>query len=313
MTSKADLIKTLLIEDNGGDVALVRTYLSDAEGGPYEVIDADTLSRALAQPRLDEFSAILLDLNLPDSAGLRTFETLRSFVSEVPIIVLSGLDDLGIAKQAVQRGAQDYLIKDQITTELLARSIHYAIERFRNVRQLQAARAREEAERLRLAREVERLAAYAVGPPSAAASVALGLRPLAEALPADFDRLVRDYLHFVFESMERQMTERDPAEARDLARQIAEQLGRLRAGPRDVLDLHMAALRREEGDGNVARRAAFYHEGRFAVLEVMSQLVSYYRNSYSYSATRTDQGERSSGGSAGSEQGASTSAGRGPL
>ena len=286
MTSNEATIRTLLIEDNAGDVALVRTYLDDADGGPYETYDVDTLERALGHDPSVAVDAVLLDLNLPDCTGLRTFESVHEAMGDVPIIVLSGVDDLAVARQAVQGGAQDYLLKDQLTAELLARSIHYSIERFRILRELQSAKEREEAERLRLERELERLETFIRQPTSPASAEALGLKPLAEAHPAQFDQLIEAYLHFIFESMERQVVEHKSEQVRDSARRIAESLGTLRSGPRDVLDLHMAALRREEADGNLVRRAAFYHEGRFAVLEVMSHLVSYYRHASVYFVDR---------------------------
>ena len=73
--------------------------------------------------------AVLLDLGLPDSQGLGTFEQARASAKHIPIIVLTGLDDEDLGVRAVQAGAQDYLVKGQVSSQLLTRSIRYAMER----------------------------------------------------------------------------------------------------------------------------------------------------------------------------------------
>lgn len=81
---------------------------------------------------------ILLDLSLPDSQGLDTFIRMHTKAPEVPIVVLTGLDDETISVQAMQAGAQDYLIKGQVDSNLLVRSIRYSIERQQLLAELQA-------------------------------------------------------------------------------------------------------------------------------------------------------------------------------
>jgi len=79
---------------------------------------------------------VLLDLSLPDSMGLQTFETVHREARGVPIIVMSGLDDQTVAVNAVHEGAQDYLVKGQVSGQLLVRAMRYAIERKRTAEQL---------------------------------------------------------------------------------------------------------------------------------------------------------------------------------
>ena len=79
----------------------------------------------------DRYDAILLDLSLPDAYGLPTLKQVQATSPTIPIIVLSGVSDQALSLQAVQQGAQDYLVKGQGHPELLARSIRYAIERKR--------------------------------------------------------------------------------------------------------------------------------------------------------------------------------------
>jgi signal transduction histidine kinase len=77
----------------------------------------------------DRFDVVLLDLSLPDSFGLDTLRTLQEFIPDIPVVVLTGADDRELALQAMATGAQDYLVKDRISGQLLERSIRYAIER----------------------------------------------------------------------------------------------------------------------------------------------------------------------------------------
>lgn len=122
-------IKVLLIEDNPGDARLIREYLGETPGTPFEMDWVDSLSEGLKH--VDGKDAALLDLTLPDSMGLGTFKQLHSHAPTLPIIVFTGYDDDSLALKALQDGAQDYLVKDQVSGQLLARSIRYAIERKR--------------------------------------------------------------------------------------------------------------------------------------------------------------------------------------
>ncbi|PYT09816.1 MAG: GGDEF domain-containing protein [Acidobacteria bacterium] len=121
--------RVLLVEDNAGDARLVREMLSEAEAVPFDLMHVPQLSEALRRLAEIDFDAILLDLNLPDACGLEAISPVSEAAPGVPIVVLSGLGDERLALQAVQRGAQDYLVKGQGDGSLLARSIRYAIER----------------------------------------------------------------------------------------------------------------------------------------------------------------------------------------
>ena len=124
-------IKALLIEDNPLDVRLIREFL--VEAGAREVIleSADQLTTGLDRVTRGEIDVVLLDLSLPDSQGLDTFLRAHAHAPSLPIIVLTGLNDEDLGIQAVQSGAQDYLLKARVNGHLLVRSIRYAIERKR--------------------------------------------------------------------------------------------------------------------------------------------------------------------------------------
>ncbi|WP_346291374.1 hybrid sensor histidine kinase/response regulator [Sphaerothrix gracilis] len=124
-------IQVLLIEDNPGDRRLLQELLREVDSVPITFAYADCLSQGIHSLRENDFDLILLDLFLPDSQGFATFTQLQQRERETPIIVTTGLNDETLALRAVQAGAQDYLVKGQITGDLLVRSIRYAIERKR--------------------------------------------------------------------------------------------------------------------------------------------------------------------------------------
>ncbi len=125
-------IKILLVEDNPGDVFLLQETLSEITVIEFNVVNVERLTEAQNRLQTDVFDVILLDLLLPDSAGLDTFTTLHRQVPLVPIVVLTGMNDETLAIKAMQAGAQDYLVKGQVSGgDLLMRSIRYAIERKR--------------------------------------------------------------------------------------------------------------------------------------------------------------------------------------
>jgi diguanylate cyclase (GGDEF)-like protein len=136
--------RVLLVEDNPGDARLVREVLHDGAPGEFIVEVAVSLQQALESlaPAVDGVDVVLLDLSLPDSQGLETYRALHARGPTIPILVLSGLDDEGVALKAVNEGAQDFLRKGRVDSELLPRALRYAIERnamLMQVRQLAVA------------------------------------------------------------------------------------------------------------------------------------------------------------------------------
>ncbi|WP_017655657.1 response regulator [Fortiea contorta] len=126
-----DNIKVLLVEDNPGDILLLQEFLREVTTTVVELIPIDHLAPALEYLQHQNSDVILLDLSLPDSQGLETFNRVHHQAKATPIIVLTGIDDETIALKAMQAGAQDYLVKGQVTGDLLVRSMRYAIERQR--------------------------------------------------------------------------------------------------------------------------------------------------------------------------------------
>ncbi|MBN2475219.1 MAG: response regulator [Pirellulales bacterium] len=152
---EVERVRVLLIEDCPTDARVVQFLLRQARGamevrhGLFEVTRADRLASALDRLARADFDVVLLDLQLPDSDGLETLTRVKTAAEDVPIIVMTGLDDDGIALSVIQSGAQDYLAKDHLDERVLARTIRHAIERkraevqlLRRAGELEAAHAR---------------------------------------------------------------------------------------------------------------------------------------------------------------------------
>ena len=124
-----DLTHILLIEDNPGDVILVKELLNLTEKFQIDLTHVDSLSDGLAYLNNNHFALVLLDLGLPDSQGLNTLLKLQEQAPDVPTVVLTDFDDGLFATQLVQQGAQDYLLKREVTQTWLQKTITHTVAR----------------------------------------------------------------------------------------------------------------------------------------------------------------------------------------
>jgi diguanylate cyclase (GGDEF)-like protein/PAS domain S-box-containing protein len=123
------IIKVLLVEDNARDARLLREMLNESSSSRYDLTHRESMKEALDFLLENLTDLILLDLGLPDAQGLDAVHRARAATPRAPLVVLTCLDDEFVAAQALQAGAQDYLIKGQIEAPSLLRSLRYAIER----------------------------------------------------------------------------------------------------------------------------------------------------------------------------------------
>jgi diguanylate cyclase (GGDEF)-like protein len=131
--------RVLLVEDNEDHIYIFQTYLSLVENVSLGTMVVPRLEDALDMTRENNIDIILLDLMLPDSKGLDTFTKYHQSFPDIPVVVITALNDENLGIQAVQQGAQDYLIKGDINSNILSRSILYSLIRHRkdeNLRQL---------------------------------------------------------------------------------------------------------------------------------------------------------------------------------
>lgn len=135
-------LRILVVEDNPGDLFLLREFLQSTDLDITEVVHAPQLASAKEILRGGGIDLVFLDLSLPDGYGLDSYLALQSYTKQVPVILLTGLTDTGIAPQALVLGAQDYLIKGDFDEKLLGRAIRYSLERMRNLRFLRESEER---------------------------------------------------------------------------------------------------------------------------------------------------------------------------
>jgi PAS domain S-box-containing protein len=130
-TAQDPLLRILIIEDTPEDACLVQALLQKAGGNRFEIHGVDNLAAGLERLDRAGADAVILDLLLPDSSGIETFQRIQSRHSTIPVIVLTSLQDESMADLAIRHGAQDYLLKGRLDSSLLVRAIRYSIERKR--------------------------------------------------------------------------------------------------------------------------------------------------------------------------------------
>lgn len=132
-------MKVLLVEDNRADAVLLRETLADTRDKPVELVHVEQLKTALERLATESFDIVLLDLSLPDADGMETITRTQKEHPELPLVVLTGLDDEATAVKAVRHGAQDYLVKGRGDGHLILRAMRYAVERKRSEEALREA------------------------------------------------------------------------------------------------------------------------------------------------------------------------------
>jgi two-component system sensor histidine kinase UhpB len=129
MSTPEQPLSILVVEDNPADQYLIEEMLGSLPLTVSSIKCASRLSEACSLLQTTEVNLIFLDLSLPDSFGINTFLELRPHVQHIPVIILSGLRESTMAAEALQLGAQDYLVKGQFKSDLLTRTIKYSIDR----------------------------------------------------------------------------------------------------------------------------------------------------------------------------------------
>jgi glutamate dehydrogenase (NAD(P)+) len=122
-------VRVLLIEDNPIHARLIEELLKDSSSPAFTLVVAGLLAEGLKELATGKFDLVLLDLILPDSEDLATLIRVRTQAPSIPIVIVTGVDDIKLAAKAVEAGAQDYLLKTQLQRGSLTRSLRYAIER----------------------------------------------------------------------------------------------------------------------------------------------------------------------------------------
>src|SRR5512140_1442520 len=122
-------LQVLLVEDTASDAELLTISLQRVRPGTFQLTQVESLTEAAERLKKGSFDVMLLDLSLSDSKGTGTFLWAREIAPHLPIVILTGNEDEGLALEAVRHGIEDYLIKGSANGAQIARAIRYAIER----------------------------------------------------------------------------------------------------------------------------------------------------------------------------------------
>ncbi len=256
--------RLLLVEDWCGDAKAVKLCLSAEGTGDYEISVVDTLGAAIGHLEREKTDIVLLDLTLPDSAGLETLTRLYAVAAEVPIVVLTGSDDERLALCCIQAGAQDYLCKSDMTPHTLRRALGYALGRVREA-QLQSLRM--------MVHSCRPMSSQQLG--TRVTQSLAGLRPIKDRNQEALLEMQTTYCDLLEGYLEHLRTKTE--KPRDHMEIMVTKLGDLGATPRDLIDVHLGALELVSRKIDQSQILYFASDGRLFVLEMMGLLVEYYR------------------------------------
>lgn len=265
----------LVVEDDRDYAAVVVQMLLN---NPELALDVEHVtSMQKADTYLDgpdgDVDVVLLDLNLPDEQGLRTIHRILKRAPGAAVVVMTALREQSLAVEAIQMGAQEYVVKDDMTPQLLLRTLRYGYERRELVDRLRE--AERVGQRERELRRLERMAAS--HDRSTQTSRMYGDTSVRTHLADRYDELVEEYRRLLDTAVdERAYKAGNPLD--DDIRSLAGVLGVLRARPRDVIELHRDAIRTRERQGQPELGQAYVEEGRMLLLQVMGYLAAYYRS-----------------------------------
>ena len=262
-----ELVQTrvlLLVEDNPGDAALVQDFLAGADGDAFRIEHVPRVADAAKALKSLEVDVIVLDLTLPDCAGVDSVRAIRQSAGDTPIVVLTGVDDEELALACIDAGAQDYLAKSEVGAQNLRRAIGYAITRRRE------AQLRQMKEALDRYRELSSASQRTTVTAAIAGSGAISTRS-----PDTFRRIVDGYFALLEPYLNSDVDQLSPP--RGAMELIATAMGDANAGPRDLLDVHVAALDRAINQYDDRQSRSIVFEARLLALQMMGLLVDYYR------------------------------------
>lgn len=267
MTAQSTAWRLLWAEGDPASIPQLRDEANRILDHELVWLRAKTLEEALNVLARETIDLVLLDLELPGSDGLTGFEQIRASDPTVPILALAAREDDPVAAEALSLGALDSLPKSEHALRLIAHSIRLGVHHARLQRELHEAKERE--------RELMQMTELSQEPSAVSASM-FGASPLNQTAPDVFDRLTRTYGDAVELAVEH-LVHADDVDTSLILRRLSDELGMLRASPRDVIELHTRSLRTKIAEAHPKRARALIREGRLLVLELMGNLATFYR------------------------------------
>lgn len=251
------VLRVLVPDANGSVIPRLETAL---EGSPEReriaLARVSGLRETLEKLAAGKADVVLLPIS-PRDQGLESLVTIRAEAPTLPIVVLCAAGDEPLAVKAVQLGAADYLVTERLYGTLAARSLRHAVE----VARVRAVLARHKEE----------------WPASLGGGAGSRPAPLRDAFPERFSELARDYGEILDRAVE-QILQRRPVLLEENVQTLARAAAELRAGPRDIIELHATVMKLREAEHGPQRMKLYVAEGRLRLLELMGHLVTFYRD-----------------------------------
>ena len=262
--SDDSLTRVLLVEDDEDDAILVQDYLDESEP-PCTVTLVESLADAVERMHRPDatFDIVLLDLSLPDSRGLDTLTGVLDSGHDLPVIVLTGLDDRDLAARAVRRGAQEYLVKGEFDGPSLRRTIRHAVQRWRRLHEVAASRADDHARALNARMQAD---VAAMAPEGATAHTPA----LVRAGDSELDLLVVRYADVVAAYVDAVRGKR--VKPTGSLQEVAVRLAAMRVPASYAVHMHLRALGQLEASDD----PVFARESKLTLLALLGELADAY-------------------------------------
>jgi|GEM_PF-1699884 len=263
-------LQVLLIEHNLEDVNNIQSMLKNVTlKHSFRLTRTNQLSSALERLRAGGIDLLLLNLDLPDSKGLRGLDILQKFAKNLPVVILTGEQDEKEGIEALQRGAQDYLVKTELTGPLLVRALRYACERKHLADALEQSWQKKQDQwySARVARCYE---CSRFRTPSTSQSF-----PACD-LPEDDSLIGKKYRHLIFESIHKLRIKEDGISDHDQS--VARLFAAKGYGAREVVKFHQHVLREYEEKVVPSVAREFSSDARFVLIKVLGRLADIYRD-----------------------------------
>lgn len=281
-------IKILAVDDHPENLLTLEAILDDPA---YELVRAASGEQALRLVLDQEFAVILLDAKMPGMDGFETAIHIRKLerCKNMPIIFITAFskDEQDIRKGYVL-GAVDYVFKP-VAPEILRAKVKVFADLFDKTQRLEQKSQQLKNERDQLNQELQYFERMSGSDTSQISKQMFSVKTLRLGIPDEFERLTQDYAKSLILSVESQKFKTGESASEGL-RSLAETLGFLGAGPRDVVELHTQVIKSLSQEAPSAKARVYLQEGRLMLIELMGLLVAYYRTRavYQFSTSRKD-------------------------
>jgi FixJ family two-component response regulator len=256
----------LIVDDD----AAIGRVLQDALQPTYRTQAVTSAQQALEVVREREVAIVLADQRMPGTSGLELLTEARHIQPTAVGVLMTAHADVDSAIRAINTArVLGFVTKPWDERELLL-LLGRALEAHQTLKQISRAAYQPE-------RELRMFEDFSGSAPVPITAQRFGVLPLRESLPREFQRLSETYSEILRLALEQRVYKLDHKTG-DALHEVANRLGSLSAGPRDVVDLHVSALRDRMAHGGAEERAAVAAEARLLVLELMGHLVTYYRS-----------------------------------